>query len=1371
MKEPLLKMDNNKRLIWIIKILFCISALAMLFEALFVNGLKPYCSYRDYNYQNDFSNEQGVVLEGTTLVEQHFKAKGNIIDGITLYLGELSDRKISVSLYPVGGREIFSTLVSASGYNSNAWNKLSGITVKNLERGKEYVIRLSCENGLAGIIVSSGDAPIIFSECFADGSQIDSHLAAGIQFTYSYMTLGSFFEFFISLLFAIIIGLFLCYAIINIENLLKEFCRSEKREGFLVALYFSVSAVLLYNPLETIRNEVTTFGRIIGAGLNADVDVSKRVSNFSHWFILFAVVFTLFYLLSNSFFKKKMSEETEKASKFLKNYMVLANCCLLLKVITYFNDETETTTAVYYFTSYAVMLIALAVLCYIALNLDEKISLRNYVSLNFIGAAISLPLAIMVALEWGKGRVFLGVWFIIVILIILYCKFFLSDVVKKTIERPLEYIALFSSLLPFLTSLYIELIHVMNQYEVFVAHPAKYYKIAIVLFLIVEITIIIGTRNKDIGLDKISRLAAPVFIFGISCLSIQIPISSTYNPDLFEGANYSVLISDFLNFGMIPIVQHYGGHMMSSVWEGIIYGIINGDYYGAAVSPYSFIILPFLVVLFYYLVKEIWDEKQAFFVALLFPFYEFWFYYGLGMLICVAAIAYIKNNTYAGAVLLWGAFVWCALYRLDLGFAFGMALILSLITYVLATKNWKSAKQLGISFAGWGSACGLVWFLICIIKGVNPISRLIEFLMINLSNQNWGYTGIGNVENTVFGWSYIIIPFLVTLALLYTTFSKTMRERIGMDKWILLLIMGWTFFGNFSRGLVRHSLVEMVMICVIWSGYLFLAMFISVYKNDARLFLPAFMVLILCNTLFVQDGNFTDASIAENAMNLPESIVESWKPTRFSEEEFDEAKLAQDRLIAHGGTVDNEEKLPDWYMTYWEQVKFEKRKVQRVELDKNLIRYVKNYEPLMDILLEDDETFVDFMNKSLIYSLLGRKNPVYVSQSPLQLSGEFTQEEFIREISGIPIVIMPIDSENYRASNSLDEVTNLYRYYKVGEFIFQNYTPLCQYGNDYAVWCLNDRKETYIEGIKTLMSGTNYISQLVQTDNIGKENVELSQTETGSVVMKYTGTDPMITELQNIMDISGFVGTEMQVCVDYSTDVDGTMQLFYTTDSDEDYTSDKVITENISGSGTAYFSIPVTEYSRIRLDTPEGSSVELKSLRVQAPIKFIDYGYDGPIANTDGVGNISYSYIDALHNHTIDQLPRIWAEYDKKEAAKNSVVAESLNVDGILVFDPAQIEKKNGNYCNIALNYDGLDNNGLYENDDEQLVATVIMGNYANGVFAEKCKYNISLKEGRHNYLVRCSTDYYWYLNQINAIKIQTDGIIYDVNVNILEGD
>ena len=463
------------------------------------------------------------------------------------------------------------------------------------------------------------------------------------------------------------------------------------------------------------------------------------------------------------------------------------------------------------------------------------------------------------------------------------------------------------------------------------------------------------------------------------------------------------------------------------------------------------------------------------------------------------------------------------------------------------------------------------------------------------------------------------------------------------------------------------------------------------------------------------------------------------------------------------------------FMTYWEQLKYNGKKVERVVLNPDIKQYAEKYEKIMNLLLEEGETFVDFINKTLLYSLLRRENPVYISQSPLQLSGEFTQKEFIKQIKGIPIILMPIDVHNYRASNSLDGISNLYRNYLVGEYIFQNYIPLCRYENDYAIWCLKDRINEYKEKITKLVKSKNYINQLVKNESLEKYNVELLEGNNGSVKMNFKGRDPMITELQNVIDINDYINTNMQICIDYITDTAGVMQIYYTNDKGEGYIESKSVLQHISGQGTAYFSIPITKYSRIRLDTPEGSNVILKSLitTIENPIKLIDYGYDGPLSNINADGAISYAYTSALHNYYIGQLPRIWAENDKKQAIDNPVIVDTIldNDNRLFTFDPTQIDKSKGNYCLISITYDGLDTGGLYDNDDEKIDAAVIFCNNSTSNFGEKCKYVLSLKEGKHNYLIRCSTDYYWYLNQINSFIIVTNGKIYDVSASILEGD
>ena len=79
-------------------------------------------------------------------------------------------------------------------------------------------------------------------------------------------------------------------------------------------------------------------------------------------------------------------------------------------------------------------------------------------------------------------------------------------------------------------------------------------------------------------------------------------------------------------------------------------------------------------------------------------------------------------------------------------------------------------------------------------------------------------------------------------------------------------------------------------------------------------------------------------------------------------------------------------------------------------MEENQEEYIEKYRTVLDTLLDEKDTFVDFMNKTVLYSVLGREDPVYVSQSPLQLAGEFSQEQFIKEIEGVYSCINAFDS-------------------------------------------------------------------------------------------------------------------------------------------------------------------------------------------------------------------------------------------------------------------------------------------------------------------------------------------------------------------------
>ncbi len=193
--------------------------------------------------------------------------------------------------------------------------------------------------------------------------------------------------------------------------------------------------------------------------------------------------------------------------------------------------------------------------------------------------------------------------------------------------------------------------------------------------------------------------------------------------------------------------------------------------------------------------------------------------------------------------------------------------------------------------------------------------------------------------------------------------------------------------------------------------------------------------------------------------------------------------------------------------------------------------------------------------------MLNREDPVYVSQSPLQLSGQFTQEEFVKEMEDVPIVLMPYDDgENYYIAQGMDGVPNSYRYYKVAEYIYQNYVPLCTYETQYAVWCLAERYGEFAAKVQQIRNwGTDITSTISAARDLRLHSAELINNAEGSFNVGLMLVDSSITELQNVIDTANYIGKNMSMAVEYETDVPGLMQIYYTSNPDENYTTDKIV--------------------------------------------------------------------------------------------------------------------------------------------------------------------------------------------------------------------
>ncbi|MCX4338288.1 MAG: hypothetical protein OSJ72_01460 [Lachnospiraceae bacterium] len=1156
------------------------------------------------------------------------------------------------------------------------------------------------------------------------------------QFTFKYLNSENFILLILKISFLLCMIMVMSYTIYNIKQIYEVFILKKAKQGFTYALLGAISTILLFNPLNEVTTEVRQFKRVFGGGFIKNYDVSKVIRNFQIWLLLFVIVFGLLFLLINYKKREWQKIEDKRYEVFLDNLIILALTVQLLRCVTYFNDKSVSN--IFYYSTFLVGVWIFVTTIIISTKLRNVIDYETLIRILIITFTGGFPIAIFICKTWKSGKVLLGVQIIILCFNLLFV--YVAKIKSRHyLDKICTVVSIFFAAIPLLTSAYIELIHILNQYNIFVIHIKKTYIIMIALYSIM--IFFVSITVKSISFQKWKAWIYGTIVFGISCLGVQIPLQQIIEADIYESANCSILVSDFLNFGSIPIVEHYGGHMMQGVWEGIIYALLNNDYQGAILSPYSVYVYPILAILFWGLLKYIWDDDIAVWAVLLVPFYNNFAYFGLGTLVCFATITYAKKQTWLRAFGIWMAVVWCAIYRLDLGFAFAFAVISALILYILRQRKAKAIMQLGISFGATVVVGGGIWCILCWAKNINPFKRLREFIEISASNQNWAFYGIGDPSKFIFAWCYIIVPFAIVLCMLYIAFSRDLLQRIGVEIWFILIILGFSYVFNFQRGLTRHSLVENATTGILWSAILFIAIFLAIYYKNNYLCIPFLVILTVCNAAFIQNENYAEQNIIDTATAKMDGFIDTWTVQRTS--------CVNDN---------NNDK------TYWEELADKNEKTTRVinTLDEEILLY----QEIMKLLLEEDETYIDFMNRSFVYSAIGRKSPVYVAQSPIMLSGEYSQERFIEDIQedieNIPVAILPIADS--RLSIGYDGIANAYRYYKVAEFIYNNYRPLCSNG-EFAVWCLNDRYEEMLKKLDFAVREADLhdISQLPYYD------CTILQQTNGIKVMT-TDVDPRIEDLHTIIDLRDMEGGYATISVEYSTKQTGLMQLFYTTDEGENFSEEKSYAAEVSDVGIADFQIYVTEHTKLRLDIPSECTITIHN--ISCGISRIDWGYDGNKVFVDESGNVKYRYYSQLHNYELDQLPRIWAEMDVEKAINNKVVYTIKPIGNTYVFMPTgTIECNEEGYLLLSCEYLGQDVEEKYKSNNESIRGVVCLGWYNEDGFIEKCRYSFTLQEGKHDYLIRISTDYFWHLGEINAMQFYTD---YDVNISkirILEGD
>lgn len=1088
-----------------------------------------------------------------------------------------------------------------------------------------------------------------------------------------------------------------------------------KTNLILPAIVISLGLLLFYNPFEGIG--VKSFNRTLGNGMLNGIDITQRITNMSFFnFLLVPLIFFLVYL-TISILCKNNNEKSNACIEFINIIAIITLANLIFAYINKFSSNNFIGIEIIFPS----VLIVLGII-FLAIK-DKKIKLDFAVFKWCAFAAIPITLFAIIMFHKLATTLsinldttlsaYLNIGFFIAIFVVLFlvitCYYDRIDFL--TLKK--AYIPVMVA--PIIVSLLLELTNILNQYSIFLNAKIRMTLIIYICSGIVFIGYYLLLKSHRISCELFSfeKYYYPILIVGFALIAVQIPLVNTFNTDFFEQSNQGTAISELFRFGKIPIIQTFDAHMLQNQIGRILYGLLNNDYQGAIFLGYS--ILPIFIILYYFLFEQFFNKDIAFFLILLSPIISdnTFNVFTLAPIVILSFLYAYKTKKYKAYLLYWTSIAIACLFRLDMGFALCFA---SMITWGIVwfiRKHRVSVKKLILSCLYVLTVIFVIFAGLCLLKKISPLQRLIEFLKLCQSNVNWAFSSIGNSNMTAFVVFYFIVPSIVGILIIILIFKKwRVRESFSDNKFIIALIIGLLCIFNFSRGIVRHSLVENNSSFIISSAPLFISMFIYIFKkkNKLLLFTISNVIMMIVFSMAISANSIFPKPL----INLATSKYLSFEPYKITTN----------------------------------------KKIERVIVSDEMKKIYLPLKGVLDRTLLPSETYIDFTNQTLLYAMTGRDKPMYINQSPGLLSGEYTQQKFIEQCEQVnkkvPFILMPI--KPMLLSSNLDGIQNSYRYYLVSEYISNNFKPLFRTSN-FALWCRKDRYSEKSKLVSKLIEDNKQYTKVKLSDNCIeklKGHDEKLSVSKNLLILKSTNVDPFLTgldKLVNIKDTSSEISA-ISVSIKYVSDKAGLFGLYYTRSKGENFNDKKVVNKVMPKTGVFKATIPYTKDTKIRFDIPVNSTVKIKDISFKEKPLYLD-----------NINPINYNYMRIdYHTYHLRNIPYIWANYDKIGIDKKE---QQLRINkNFFIYNFSSIDKQYGNYLLVKAA------------SAKRGTMTVQLGRANKHGFVASSKFDFSLNIGSsQNYLVRLSGDFMWYSGQINAIKITSDNNASINKISILKGD
>lgn len=816
----------------------------------------------------------------------------------------------------------------------------------------------------------------------------------------------------------------------------------------LPAAFFAVALSLLWTPMDSLADQLgslafepsgllgesaDSFDRVIGQALVYGIDSNSRVSNMTFWgFAYLPLLFVLCWGALGLLFRGHVIDPEGRS--FLDRLTAAAFPALGLTVLARLDTSFF---AVFDLVS---IVAVLAVVVYLRFG-AEKLPLKAFkwafftafVAEIFLARALfALDVGLLGAdmqFEMATAGAYLAALLILCLAV---------GVVKEPRRDGLCAASTAFYAAPVLVSLFLELANVLNQHEIYLGHKT-------LLSMVIGLgTLLAGAawyfaRGAHGGPAKrdYTRWQYPLLILGLTMLVLQPARQIMAGTELFETSNAGSDVYAFLTAGEIPLVENLNVHMVLEEIGAVLYGSLNRDPLGAIWFFYPVVdLLGYLA--FYWLFTTLTDRETGLLITLFFPVWGMmWLLssfsnellYGmLLMVVCVAAARRKDRRTIVFFV------VCCALlclFRADVGVSTGFAAVLVLTVWFLAKKEKKPLCVLWVSGVCVVALLGVLFVLACLLRGISPLARLLEAVSLLWAFALWTYRQVVSEFSYPFFLCYLLVP-IGTVVGVVLVFIRWRKKQVPDGLFLLDVLLACAYLFNFSRGIVRHSLLEGFYMYAIGQGVLCIVLSLWIYGGRRAVRLP----LYLCGILVLQA--LLTGTLSESSTLLGSSI--------------------------------DRQRQTEPYETVRE-------KIDRVVIPEELKAVYEPLKTVFDATLTPEQTYLDYSYQTLLYALTDRNKPVYTNQSPSELNAEFDHLLFLREIQEMdcPYALSRVSGTGF---DGIDLDMN---HYLVAEYLYQNYRPLCQIG-EFCLWARSGDYERLRGQVRELISSGAVDGALLQGD-------------------------------------------------------------------------------------------------------------------------------------------------------------------------------------------------------------------------------------------------------------------------------------------------